>query len=269
MLIIELHFDAVLYSNVGNENSDAGHITCLRGLQVPYPCSKARSRLAYNATLRQEIQLEKNVLTWTTNWNLRYLDDWLMSSLLYYTREHWSLSTVQVYVVWTTAKSQHNRTRITWPARWSIFSSLSMSAGSAGTSTSTVRVSTATTPTGTPPKRARPTTTVFAQPWRISSNESWSKKPWSHSSVSAMNNTYWAAWRVLAIVLLYKSGLLNNSFPQFGDYLFYFVYSVSTRQLCQLFESLSSSRSCFCLNVVTKNPHLPGWVVPASIWRGS
>lgn len=78
-------------------------------------------------------------------------------------------------------------TKNTWetcPALWTVFSSLSKSAGSAGSSTSTVRVSTATTPTGTPPSRARPTTTVFAQPCNISSNESLSKKPLCHWSVS-------------------------------------------------------------------------------------
>jgi len=37
---VELRFDAMLYSNLGNKNSDTGHIKCLRGLQVPYPCAK-------------------------------------------------------------------------------------------------------------------------------------------------------------------------------------------------------------------------------------
>jgi len=31
MLIMELRFDAMLYSNLGNENSDAVCIKCLRG----------------------------------------------------------------------------------------------------------------------------------------------------------------------------------------------------------------------------------------------
>ena len=38
LLIIELRFDAMLYYNLGNETSDAGHIKCLRGPQVPHPC---------------------------------------------------------------------------------------------------------------------------------------------------------------------------------------------------------------------------------------
>ena len=34
---MELRFDAILYSTLGNENFDAGHIKCLRGTQVPTP----------------------------------------------------------------------------------------------------------------------------------------------------------------------------------------------------------------------------------------
>jgi len=30
-------FDAMLCSKLGNENSDAGHIKCSRGPQVPHP----------------------------------------------------------------------------------------------------------------------------------------------------------------------------------------------------------------------------------------
>jgi len=37
LLIMELHFDAIFCSNVGNEISDADHIRCSRGLQVPHP----------------------------------------------------------------------------------------------------------------------------------------------------------------------------------------------------------------------------------------
>jgi len=40
MLVMELRFDAMLYSNMGNENSDAGHIKCSRWPQFPHPCSK-------------------------------------------------------------------------------------------------------------------------------------------------------------------------------------------------------------------------------------
>jgi len=35
---MELRFDSMLYSNLGNENSDAGRIKCSRGPQVPQPC---------------------------------------------------------------------------------------------------------------------------------------------------------------------------------------------------------------------------------------
>ena len=40
LLNIELCFDAILYSKVGNETSHAGHIKCPRGPQVPHPCFK-------------------------------------------------------------------------------------------------------------------------------------------------------------------------------------------------------------------------------------
>ena len=35
LLVMELWFKAMMYSNLGNENSDAGHIKCSRGPQVP------------------------------------------------------------------------------------------------------------------------------------------------------------------------------------------------------------------------------------------
>jgi len=38
LLVTEFRFDAMLCSNLGKENSDAGHINCSRGLQVPHPC---------------------------------------------------------------------------------------------------------------------------------------------------------------------------------------------------------------------------------------
>ena len=50
-------------------------------------------------------------------------------------------------------------------------------AGSAGETFSTERVSTPMTPTGIPPRRARPVTTVRAQPPRDSLKESLSKRP--------------------------------------------------------------------------------------------
>jgi len=36
LLVMDLRFDAILYSKSGNENSDAGHIKCSRGPQVPH-----------------------------------------------------------------------------------------------------------------------------------------------------------------------------------------------------------------------------------------
>ena len=36
----EARFDVILYSKLGNENSDAGHIKCSRGPQVPHPCAR-------------------------------------------------------------------------------------------------------------------------------------------------------------------------------------------------------------------------------------
>ena len=38
LLVIEFCFDATLFSNLGNENSDAGHIKSTRRLQVLQPC---------------------------------------------------------------------------------------------------------------------------------------------------------------------------------------------------------------------------------------
>jgi len=38
LLIMELRFGVMLYSNLGNENFDAGHIKCPRGPQVSPPC---------------------------------------------------------------------------------------------------------------------------------------------------------------------------------------------------------------------------------------
>jgi len=37
LFIMELRIGAMLYSNVGNETTDAGHIKCSRGPQVPHP----------------------------------------------------------------------------------------------------------------------------------------------------------------------------------------------------------------------------------------
>ena len=41
LLNMELRFDAMLYSNLGNDNSDEGHIKCSRGSQVPQPWFEA------------------------------------------------------------------------------------------------------------------------------------------------------------------------------------------------------------------------------------
>jgi len=41
LLILEHRFDAMLYSNLGNENCNADHIKCSRGPQVPHPCCRA------------------------------------------------------------------------------------------------------------------------------------------------------------------------------------------------------------------------------------
>jgi len=43
-LLIELRFDAILYSKATNENSDAGHIKCSLGRQVPSPGLKYDSQ---------------------------------------------------------------------------------------------------------------------------------------------------------------------------------------------------------------------------------
>jgi len=54
LLVMELRFDAMLYSNMGNENSDAGHIKCSRGPrlglgpQVPHPWCKASVFIAWS-----------------------------------------------------------------------------------------------------------------------------------------------------------------------------------------------------------------------------
>jgi len=37
LLVMELRYEAKLYSNLGNENSDADHIKCSRGPQVHHP----------------------------------------------------------------------------------------------------------------------------------------------------------------------------------------------------------------------------------------
>jgi len=39
---MELRFHAILYSKLRNENSDAGHLKCSRGPQVPRPWCNGR-----------------------------------------------------------------------------------------------------------------------------------------------------------------------------------------------------------------------------------
>ena len=68
----------------------------------------------------------------------------------------------------------------TWPACGMVFSDESGMPGSAGMSSMTVSTSTAMTPHGTPPRRARPVTTVLAQPDCDSSHEPRSNMPEVH-----------------------------------------------------------------------------------------
>jgi len=48
LLVMDFRFDAMLCSNLGNENADAGHIKCSRAphlareAQFPHPCSKLK-----------------------------------------------------------------------------------------------------------------------------------------------------------------------------------------------------------------------------------
>jgi len=42
---MELRLDAMLYSKLGNENSVAGYIKCLRGPHVTLPCHKPMLQL--------------------------------------------------------------------------------------------------------------------------------------------------------------------------------------------------------------------------------
>jgi len=48
---MELRFDAMLYSNLGNEKSDACHIKRSRGPQVPHPALQAQTS-SYAAACR-------------------------------------------------------------------------------------------------------------------------------------------------------------------------------------------------------------------------
>jgi len=46
LLIVELRFDVMLYSNLGCENSDVDHIICSHGLQIPHPWPNATDGIA-------------------------------------------------------------------------------------------------------------------------------------------------------------------------------------------------------------------------------
>jgi len=55
LLIMQLRFGAMFYSNLGNENSDAGHIKCQRGshLVVPRPsCNRSRFKKGWTFTIQ-------------------------------------------------------------------------------------------------------------------------------------------------------------------------------------------------------------------------
>jgi len=42
---MELRFDMILYSALGNENSDVGDTKCSCGPHVPYPCARVFQRV--------------------------------------------------------------------------------------------------------------------------------------------------------------------------------------------------------------------------------
>jgi len=50
LLIMELRFDAMLCSNVGNGKSDAGHIKCSCGRQVHHPRAKQKIFFSFSKT---------------------------------------------------------------------------------------------------------------------------------------------------------------------------------------------------------------------------
>jgi len=66
LLITELRFDAMLCSNLGDENYDSGHIKCSRGPHVPHPwsnwqrccnggCNSCFTKLSANTGKRQHL----------------------------------------------------------------------------------------------------------------------------------------------------------------------------------------------------------------------
>jgi len=44
--IMVLRFHAMLYSNFGKANSDAGHIKCSRGSQISHPCFRGMKHMS-------------------------------------------------------------------------------------------------------------------------------------------------------------------------------------------------------------------------------
>ena len=50
LLIMELHFDAMLCSNVGNENTDVGHMKCSHRPRFPAPALNCQPNNALKCT---------------------------------------------------------------------------------------------------------------------------------------------------------------------------------------------------------------------------
>jgi len=82
MTIMELRFNAMLYSSLRKDNSDLGHISCSRGPHVPHPCSKRNWHTVEPVSLRFEhdtdIRLTIKVAQLPTSWNVSLQEeDWL------------------------------------------------------------------------------------------------------------------------------------------------------------------------------------------------
>ena len=60
-LIMDFRFDVMLCSILGSENSDAGHIECSRGPQVPHPCSSRSKCAPFRKKVLNEISLKSNL----------------------------------------------------------------------------------------------------------------------------------------------------------------------------------------------------------------
>jgi len=67
-----LRFGAMLHSNLGNENSDAGHMKCLRGPQVLHPWCNASQQGAksWSTERHATFALNRDVFSWdgSTMW---------------------------------------------------------------------------------------------------------------------------------------------------------------------------------------------------------